>query len=34
VDAFPLTSTILWLAILGCLIVFHNVYITRNGLKL
>lgn len=34
VDAFPLISTLLWLAILGSLIVFHNVYITRNGLKL
>jgi hypothetical protein len=34
VDAFPLTSTILWLALLGGLFTFHNWYITRNGLKL
>lgn len=34
VDAFPLTSTLLWLVLLGGLIGFHNWYITRNGLKL
>lgn len=34
VDAFPLVSTLLWLALLGVLIGFHNWYITRNGLKL
>jgi hypothetical protein len=34
VDDFPLTSTVLWLALLGGLITFHNRYITRNGLKL
>ncbi|MFI0938824.1 VC0807 family protein [Streptomyces sp. NPDC021020] len=34
VDAFPLVSTVLWLALLGALIGFHNWYITRNGLKL
>ncbi|MER7848689.1 VC0807 family protein [Kitasatospora sp. NPDC096077] len=34
VDAFPLTSTLLWLAMLGGLIGFHNWYVTRNGLKL
>ncbi|MER8120518.1 VC0807 family protein [Streptomyces sp. NPDC094031] len=33
VDAFPLTSTLLWLAMLGTLIGFHNWYVTRNGLK-
>ncbi|MEU6176084.1 VC0807 family protein [Streptantibioticus parmotrematis] len=33
VDAFPLTSTLLWLAMLGGLIGFHNWYVTRNGLK-
>ncbi|MEU9098621.1 VC0807 family protein [Streptomyces sp. NPDC048361] len=33
VDAFPLTSTVLWLVLLGGLIAFHNWYITRNGLK-
>ena len=34
VDAFPLTSTVLWLVLLGGLIAFHNWYVTRNGLKL
>ncbi|WP_078893486.1 VC0807 family protein [Streptomyces sp. CT34] len=34
VDAFALTSTVLWLALLGGLLVFHNWYITRHGLKL
>jgi hypothetical protein len=34
VDAFPLTSTLLWLAMLGGLFAFHNWYITRHGLKL
>ncbi len=34
VDAFPLTSTLLWLALLGGLLTFHNWYITRHGLKL
>jgi hypothetical protein len=34
VDAFPLTSTVLWLVMLGGLIAFHNWYITRHGLKL
>ncbi|MFD9125825.1 VC0807 family protein [Kitasatospora sp. NPDC059571] len=34
VDAFPLTSTVLWLALLGGLLTFHNWYITRHGLKL
>ncbi len=34
VDAFPLTSTLLWLVLLGGLIAFHNSYITRHGLKL
>ncbi|WP_328917497.1 MULTISPECIES: VC0807 family protein [unclassified Streptomyces] len=33
-DAFPLTSTLLWLVMLGGLFAFHNWYITRNGLKL
>ncbi|MEV0281170.1 VC0807 family protein [Streptomyces sp. NPDC050610] len=34
VDAFPLTSTVLWLVLLGGLFAFHNSYITRHGLKL
>ncbi|WP_237555098.1 MULTISPECIES: septation protein IspZ [unclassified Streptomyces] len=34
VDAFPLTSTVLWLVLLGGLFTFHYTYITRNGLKL
>ncbi|MFB7630166.1 VC0807 family protein [Streptomyces sp. NPDC056149] len=34
VDSFPLVSTVLWLALLGGLLTFHNWYITRNGLKL
>lgn len=34
VDAFPLTSTVLWLVLLGGLLGFHNRYITRHGLKL
>ncbi len=34
VDAFPLTSTLLWLALLGGLFTFHNWYLTRHGLKL
>jgi len=34
VDAFPLTSTVLWLVMLGGLFAFHNAYITRHGLKL
>jgi hypothetical protein len=34
VDAFPLTSTVLWLVLLGGLIAFHNWYVTRHGLKL
>lgn len=33
VDAFPLASTVLWLALLGGLIAWHNWYITRHGLK-
>ncbi|MGW1892559.1 VC0807 family protein [Streptomyces sp. NPDC002004] len=34
VDTFPLTSTVLWLSLLGGLIAFHNWYLTRHGLKL
>ncbi|MFE6684865.1 VC0807 family protein [Streptomyces sp. NPDC057743] len=34
VDSFPLVSTVLWLALLGGLLTFHNWYLTRNGLKL
>ncbi|GAA2605547.1 VC0807 family protein [Streptomyces tubercidicus] len=34
VDSFPLTSTLLWLVLLGGLLAFHNWYITRHGLKL
>lgn len=34
VDAFPLTSTLLWLALLGGLLTWHNWYLTRHGLKL
>ncbi|MFD7919412.1 VC0807 family protein [Streptomyces sp. NPDC059740] len=34
VDAFPLTSAVLWLVVLGGLFAFHNTYITRHGLKL
>lgn len=33
-DSFPLASTLLWLAMLGGLIAYHNWYITRHGLKL
>ncbi|MEU6331126.1 VC0807 family protein [Streptomyces sp. NPDC047049] len=33
-DAFPLTSTVLWLVMLGGLFTFHNWYLTRHGLKL
>ncbi|MFC9741435.1 VC0807 family protein [Streptomyces noursei] len=34
VDAFALTSTLLWLAMLGGLLTWHNWYITRHGMKL
>ncbi|MEU3989871.1 VC0807 family protein [Streptomyces platensis] len=34
VDAFPLTSTVLWLALLGGLLTWHNWYLTRHGMKL
>lgn len=34
VDAFALTSTLLWLAMLGALLTWHNWYITRHGMKL
>lgn len=33
-DVFPLTSTVLWLVMLGGLFAFHNWYLTRHGLKL
>ncbi|WP_040815140.1 VC0807 family protein [Nocardia concava] len=32
-DAVPLATTLQWLAVLGTLIAFHVVYVTRNGLK-
>ncbi|WP_369356132.1 VC0807 family protein [Streptomyces sp. cg2] len=34
VDAFPLAGTVLWLALLGTLLTWHNWYITRHGMKL
>ncbi|SHM10847.1 MULTISPECIES: VC0807 family protein [Streptomyces] len=34
VDAFPLTSTVLWLVMLGGLLTWHNWYLTRHGMKL
>ncbi|WP_234430635.1 VC0807 family protein [Streptomyces sp. NRRL F-4489] len=34
VDSFPLVSTVLWLALLGGLLTWHNWYLTRHGLKL
>ncbi|MEU7638040.1 MULTISPECIES: VC0807 family protein [unclassified Streptomyces] len=34
VDSFPLTSTVLWLVMLGGLLGWHNWYITRHGMKL
>ena len=33
-DAFPLTSTVLWMVLLGGLLGFNNWYFTRHGLKL
>lgn len=32
-DAVPGVSTIQWLVVLGCLLVFHTRYVSRNGLK-
>ncbi|WP_240167520.1 VC0807 family protein [Streptomyces noursei] len=34
VDDFPLTSTVLWLVMLGGLFAWHNWYLTRHGMKL
>jgi hypothetical protein len=33
VDSVPAVSTAQWLAVLGCLLVFHTWYVGRNGLK-
>ncbi|MFI0740513.1 VC0807 family protein [Streptomyces sp. NPDC021100] len=33
VGSVPLVSTVQWLAVLAGLILFHNVYVTRRGLK-
>ena len=32
-DAVPGVSTVQWLAVLGCLLVFHTRYVGRTGLK-
>ena len=34
IDSFPLTSTVMWLVLLGGLLGFHNWYLNRHGLKL
>ena len=33
VDAVPGVSTVQWLVVLACLLIFHTRYVTRNGLK-
>lgn len=33
VDSVPLVSTLQWLVVLGALLSFHTVYVTKNGLK-
>ncbi|WP_433663840.1 VC0807 family protein [Nocardia sp. CA-128927] len=33
IDAIPLVSTLQWLVVLAVVIVIHNIYVTRNGLK-
>ncbi|WP_405162608.1 hypothetical protein OG203_41105 [Nocardia sp. NBC_01499] len=33
IDAIPLVSTVQWLVVLTVLLVFHNIYVTRCGLK-
>ena len=33
VDAVPGVSIAQWLVVLGCLLVFHARYVSRNGLK-
>ncbi|MFD6161408.1 VC0807 family protein [Nocardia sp. NPDC060256] len=33
IDAIPLVSTLQWLVVLGAVIVFHNIYVTKRGLK-
>ncbi|PXX60953.1 hypothetical protein DFR70_109144 [Nocardia tenerifensis] len=32
-DAIPLVSTLQWLVVLALVITFHNIYVTRHGLK-
>ena len=33
IDAVPGVSTVQWLVVLGCLLVFHTWYVNRTGLK-
>jgi len=33
IDSVPLGSTVQWLVVLGGLLVFQNLYITKHGLK-
>lgn len=33
IDAIVLVSTLQWLAVLACVLIFHNSYVTRKGLK-
>ncbi|MFI6996886.1 VC0807 family protein [Nocardia sp. NPDC050175] len=33
IDAIPLVSTLQWLVVLGAVLVFHNIYVTKHGLK-
>jgi hypothetical protein len=33
IDAVPLASTLQWLVVLGGLLAFHTVYVTKRGLK-
>ncbi|WP_194836702.1 VC0807 family protein [Nocardia sp. XZ_19_369] len=33
IDAIPLVSTVQWLVVLAAVMIFHNFYVTRHGLK-
>ncbi|GAA5108578.1 VC0807 family protein [Nocardia iowensis] len=33
IDSVPLVSTLQWLAVLAVVLIFHNIYVTKHGLK-
>ncbi|WP_378740180.1 VC0807 family protein [Nocardia brasiliensis] len=33
IDSIPLVSTLQWLAVLVAVLIFHNIYVTKHGLK-